>query len=70
MDDNARPHHANTVSECLQSEDINRTDFPAVSPDLNPVEHVFDKFVDLWIRNYGEHCLISGVIFTKMRSII
>ncbi|GFT27826.1 uncharacterized protein TNCV_10441 [Trichonephila clavipes] len=29
MDDNARPHWANIVSECLQSEDITPMDWPA-----------------------------------------
>ncbi|GFU57210.1 transposable element Tcb1 transposase [Trichonephila clavipes] len=42
MDDNARPHRANIVDECLQSEDITRMDWPAYSPDLNPIEHVLD----------------------------
>ncbi|GFS92231.1 transposable element Tc3 transposase [Trichonephila clavipes] len=42
MDDNARPHHANIVDECLQSEDITRMDWPAYSPDLNPIEYVRD----------------------------
>ncbi|GFV87625.1 transposable element Tc3 transposase [Trichonephila clavipes] len=35
MDDNARPHRANIVDECLQSEDITRMDWPAYSPDVN-----------------------------------
>ncbi|GFX50030.1 transposable element Tcb1 transposase [Trichonephila clavipes] len=42
MDDNARPHHANIVDECLQSEDITRMDWPAYSLDLNPIEHAWD----------------------------
>ncbi|GFY35957.1 DDE_3 domain-containing protein [Trichonephila clavipes] len=40
--DNARLHRANIVEECLQSEDITRMDWPAYSPDLNPLEHVGD----------------------------
>ncbi|GFW01118.1 DDE_3 domain-containing protein [Trichonephila clavipes] len=38
MDDNARPHHANIVDQCLQSEDITRMNGPAYSPDLNPID--------------------------------
>ncbi|GFW61720.1 transposable element Tcb1 transposase [Trichonephila clavipes] len=44
-DDNARPHRANIVDECLQSEDINPYGiYSAYSPDLNPIEHVWDMF--------------------------
>ncbi|GFV74432.1 transposable element Tcb1 transposase [Trichonephila clavipes] len=40
MDNNVCPHRANIVDECLQSEDITPMDWPAYSPDLNPIEHV------------------------------
>ncbi|GFV96697.1 transposable element Tcb1 transposase [Trichonephila clavipes] len=42
IDDNARPHHANIVDECLQSENITRMDWPAYSRNLKPIEHVWD----------------------------
>ena len=42
MDDNARPHRARVVNEYLQNETIERMDWPARSPDLNPIEHAWD----------------------------
>ncbi|GFX08044.1 transposable element Tcb2 transposase [Trichonephila clavipes] len=42
MDDNARPHRTLAVEALLESENITRMDWPAYSPDLNPIENVWD----------------------------
>ncbi|GFT33955.1 transposable element Tc3 transposase [Trichonephila clavipes] len=42
MDDNAPCHRTVAAEQLLESEDIERMDWPARSPDLNPIEHVCD----------------------------
>ena len=43
QDDNARPHRARIVDAYLQQEQITRVDWPACSPDLNPIEHAWGQ---------------------------
>ena len=43
QDDNARTHRARRVNDFLQRSHIRKIDWPACSPDMNPIEHAWGK---------------------------
>ena len=42
MRDNARPHVARICQQFLNRNNVNILPWPAVSPDMNPIEHIWD----------------------------
>ncbi|GFY08875.1 transposable element Tcb2 transposase [Trichonephila clavipes] len=68
MDDNAPCHRTVAAEQLLESEDIERMDWPARSPDLNPIEHELrlalqdewaampQQLIDTLILSMGRRC--------------
>ena len=53
MQDNATPHTARTTQQVLQGYNIRVLDWPPCSPDLNPIEHVWDE-IDRRVRQFPQ----------------
>jgi len=43
QDDRARPHRARVITDYLQNVGVERMEWPAKSPDLNPIEYLWDQ---------------------------
>ncbi|GFY30553.1 transposable element Tcb2 transposase [Trichonephila clavipes] len=78
QDDNARPHRARLVENMLEAETIQRMEWPVCSPDLNPIQHVWDMLRRriaarpgrlLLSETWRLHFLRSETVFPKVGSI-
>ena len=61
QDDNARPHRARIVDGFLQANNVRRSEWPAMSPDLSCIEHVWDVLGRAVQERMTEHSTIADL---------
>jgi hypothetical protein len=60
MDHNAKPHRARIVQHFLQQQAVQTIPWPAMSPDMNPIEHVWDFACQITIKNVQVQLTVKG----------
>jgi len=54
MEDNAPSHHSDFMNKAREEEGINKVNWPANSPDFNPIEHIWRLMKSRILRGRGE----------------
>jgi hypothetical protein len=69
MDDKARPHRSRAVTAYLQSEAMTSVPWPAMIPDFNPIEHIWDIYTGSG-TSCAKHSSVGSSIASGMAAAI